>query len=78
MVRRWNSVVAVEDTVYHLGDFSLAYSRPVELFGPVMYGLQCPKRLYLDAHEPELAGPVSSVQQTVFDQGSAVGILAQK
>jgi hypothetical protein len=44
----------------------------------VMYGLQCPKRLYLYAHEPELAGPISSVQQAIFDQGTAVGILAQK
>lgn len=31
MVKRWNEVVAKEDIVYYLGDFSLAI-RPVELF----------------------------------------------
>ena len=34
MIRRWNSVVGVDDTVYYLGDFSLA-KRPVELFAPL-------------------------------------------
>ena len=31
LVNRWNSVVSPDDTVYFLGDFSLAF-RPVELF----------------------------------------------
>ena len=31
MVRRWNETVSPDDTVYYLGDFSLAF-RPVELF----------------------------------------------
>lgn len=44
----------------------------------VMYGLQCPKRLCLHTHDPDLASPVSGVQQAIFDQGTAVGILAQK
>jgi len=37
MVRRWNSVVTPNDTVYHLGDFSMA-KRPVEFFGRQLNG----------------------------------------
>jgi hypothetical protein len=43
----------------------------------VMLGLQCSKALYLSKHQPELAGEVSDSQQMIFDQGHAVGILAQ-
>ena len=37
MVKRWNSVVNPGDTVYYLGDFSLA-KRPVEVFVPRLNG----------------------------------------
>lgn len=37
MVRRWNEVVGVEDTVYYLGDFSLA-KQAVELFARRLNG----------------------------------------
>jgi calcineurin-like phosphoesterase family protein len=37
MVARWNEVVRPEDTVYHLGDFSMA-ARPVEVFSPRLMG----------------------------------------
>ena len=37
LVRRWNSVVTPEDTVYYLGDFSMA-KRPVEFFGQKLHG----------------------------------------
>lgn len=44
----------------------------------VMRGLQCEKSLFLQAHSPELATPVSASQQLIFDQGHAVGIEAQR
>ena len=37
IVERWNEVVSPEDTIYVLGDFSLA-RRPVELFVPRLNG----------------------------------------
>jgi calcineurin-like phosphoesterase family protein len=37
MVERWNEVVRPEDTVYHLGDFSLAH-RAVTVFVPKLNG----------------------------------------
>lgn len=37
LVRNWNEVVTSEDTVYCLGDFSLAH-RPVEVFTPRLNG----------------------------------------
>lgn len=40
-------------------------------------GLQCPKRLWLTAHAPELATPTSERQQHIFDTGHAVGELAR-
>lgn len=43
----------------------------------VVLGLQCSKALYLSIHKPELAGEVSESQQLIFDQGHAVGLLAQ-
>ncbi len=41
-------------------------------------GVQCLKALYLKVHEPDLAAPVDAAQQMIFDQGTAVGIEAQK
>lgn len=41
-------------------------------------GLQCLKRLYLQAHQSELADPVSIGQQAIFDSGTSVGELAQQ
>jgi calcineurin-like phosphoesterase family protein len=40
MVRKWNSVVKPEDTVYVLGDFSLAF-RPVEIYSFRLNGTRC-------------------------------------
>lgn len=47
MVKRWNALVSPADTVYHLGDFSLAY-RPVELFDPRLHG---EKHLIMGNHD---------------------------
>lgn len=47
MVRRWNSVVKPEDTVYYLGDFSMA-KRPVEFFGRQLHGK---KHLIIGNHD---------------------------
>ena len=41
-------------------------------------GLQCLKRLYLECHHRELAGPADAGQQAVFDAGTAVGELARQ
>lgn len=43
----------------------------------VVLGIQCSKALYLSIHKPELAEDVSASQQLIFDQGHAVGLLAQ-
>ncbi len=40
MVKRWNEVVAPGDTVYYLGDFSLAH-RAVTVFLPQLNGEKC-------------------------------------
>ena len=40
-------------------------------------GVQCLKRLYLQVHQPELAGEVDEEQQARLEQGREVGILAQ-
>lgn len=47
LVEYWNETVAPEDTVYYLGDFSLA-KRPVELFLPRLNGT---KRLICGNHD---------------------------
>ena len=41
-------------------------------------GLQCLKRLYLQCYQPELAGEIDEQQQALFDQGTEVGLCAQK
>jgi len=41
-------------------------------------GLQCLKRLYLQCYQPELAGEIDEQQQALFDQGTEVGLFAQK
>jgi len=41
-------------------------------------GCQCLKRLYLQIHEPELAGGPDEAKQAIFDQGHEVGILATR
>ncbi|GAI90382.1 unnamed protein product, partial [marine sediment metagenome] len=40
-------------------------------------GWQCPKKLWLDVHEPDLAEPTSAAQQRIFDQGIKVGEIAR-
>lgn len=41
-------------------------------------GLQCPKALWLSCHQPDLKDPVDDATQAIFDQGTAIGILAQQ
>ena len=41
-------------------------------------GLQCEKSLYLYKHQYRLKDPTPSSLQAVFDQGTNIGILAQK
>ena len=41
-------------------------------------GLQCLKRLYLECYHRELADPIDSGQQAIFDSGIAVGEVARK
>jgi hypothetical protein len=43
-----------------------------------MAGLQCLKRLYLQVHEPDLAGELNEKSWAVIEQGQEVGRLAQK
>ncbi len=43
-----------------------------------MAGLQRLKRLYLECHHRELAGPVGVGQQAIFESGTAVGELARE
>ncbi len=43
-----------------------------------MAGLQCPKRLYLEIHHPELAAEADAATQAVFDMGARVGALARE
>jgi hypothetical protein len=43
-----------------------------------MAGLQCPKRLYLEIHHPELATDTDAATQAVFDMGARVGALARQ
>ena len=43
-----------------------------------MRGKQCPKALWLYKHRPELRPVVSDAQQAIFDNGTAVGLLAQQ
>jgi hypothetical protein len=43
----------------------------------LMLGRQCPKALYYSIFRKELAAPTTPAQQAVFDQGNAVGRLAQ-
>ena len=41
-------------------------------------GVQCLRRLYWQVTQPELAGEIDDQVQAVMDQGSAVGVEAQK
>lgn len=43
-----------------------------------MAGLQCHKRLYFECYNRDLADPVSVQQQSLFDTGTRVGILARE
>jgi hypothetical protein len=43
-----------------------------------MSGLQCPKRLWLENHRPDLIPEVARTTQKVFDQGAEVGRLARE
>lgn len=47
LIANWNSVVQPEDTVYYLGDFSLAF-RPVELYSKRLNGV---KKLVAGNHD---------------------------
>lgn len=41
-------------------------------------GMQCLKQLYLQVHEPDLAGEVDEATEAIFSQGHEVGRLAQQ
>ena len=41
-------------------------------------GLQCSKRLYLEVHQPELAGVVDPERQAIMDMGTEVGAIARQ
>src|SRR5208282_5138488 len=41
-------------------------------------GVQCPKRLYLQVHSPELAGQPDAGAEAIFEQGHEVGMLARQ
>ncbi len=41
-------------------------------------GVQCLKRLYLEVHQPELAGELDEASKAVIEQGRQVGLVAQK
>lgn len=43
-----------------------------------MRGCQCPKSLWLHRHRPELKDPVDASQQTIFTQGTNVGLIARE
>jgi hypothetical protein len=43
-----------------------------------MSGLQCPKRLYLEVHRPELATPPDAATQAILDMGTDLGELARQ
>jgi Domain of unknown function(DUF2779) len=43
----------------------------------IMAGLQCPKRLYLQVHQPKLAASLDEKSQAAIEQGRAIGRLAQ-
>ena len=44
----------------------------------LMSFLQCPKRLWLETHRPELAAPVDAATQARFDEGHDVGEIARQ
>lgn len=41
-------------------------------------GTQCPKRLYLQVHQPELAAQPTAADQAIIEQGRQVGVLARQ
>jgi hypothetical protein len=41
-------------------------------------GVQCLKRLYFQVHEPELAAQSDGADETPFEQGHEVGLLARE
>ncbi len=63
----------------------LGASRPSEVSGRAalskarfQLGLQCRKQLWLKAHEPRAADPITEMQQHIFDTGTRVGELARE
>ncbi len=43
-----------------------------------LYGCQCPKRLWLHKHRPDLRDAMDEEQQAIFQQGTNVGMLARE
>jgi hypothetical protein len=43
-----------------------------------MAGVQCPKRLYLLVHEPQLAAQPEGANEAVIEQGREIGLLARQ
>lgn len=53
--------------------------RPLRLTkSKYLAGLQCPKRLYLAVHRPELATPPDAAARAVLGRGTEVGLLARR
>ncbi len=54
-------------------------AKPVSLSkSRVIEGLGCEKKIFLSINSPKLKAPVTKQKQAIFDQGNAVGILAQE
>jgi hypothetical protein len=43
-----------------------------------MAGVQCPKRLYLLVHDPQLAAQSGGADEAIIEQGIEVGLLARQ
>jgi hypothetical protein len=55
----------------------MASSPPHLTKSKVLAGRQCPKRLWLSRHEPELAAPLPATARAIRDMGNEIGRLAQ-
>ena len=63
-----------ENLCYH-GDTSMEYRLSKSKY---LAGLQCEKYLWLQIHSPEKAIPPSAFQEHIMNQGTSMGLLAQK
>jgi hypothetical protein len=66
------------DRFYIRVKFKNKLMRPLLSKTTYMYGLQCPKRLFLNKFHKDLANPEDEVTQSIFQTGTDVGELAQQ